>query len=163
VSTLTQHKLLSLLDYDASTGDFRWRVSRGSVVAGGVAGSPHSRGYTSIRIDGRLYLAHRLAWLAVTGALPVDQLDHINGDKRDNRIANLREASNQTNNQNYRKSKKNSKTGYLGVCHEPRGDSYVAYLRVDGKTRNLGTYKTPEEAHAVYVQAKRQLHEGCTL
>jgi hypothetical protein len=99
----------------------------------------------------------------VTGDWPADQLDHINGDKLDNRIANLREVSNQENTQNYRKAKRNSKTGYLGVCHEPRGNSYVAYLRIDGRTRNLGTYQTPKEAHAAYLSAKRQHHQGCTL
>jgi HNH endonuclease len=108
-------------------------------------------------------LAHRLAWLVYYGVWPAEQLDHVNGDKLDNRIANLREVSNQTNNQNHRKAKKNSKTGFLGVVHEKRGDGYVAYLRVAGRTKNLGTYRTPEEAHSVYLREKRRLHEGCTI
>jgi hypothetical protein len=110
-----------------------------------------------------LHLSHRLAWLLATGAWPTAQLDHINGDKTDNRLVNLREADNETNGQNIRKAKRNSKSGFLGVVHEKRGDGYVAYLRVEGRTKNLGTYRTPEEAHAVYVQTKRQLHAGCTL
>ncbi len=163
MSFLSVGRARELLDYDHATGEFRWRVRRGRQAAGAIAGTPHNHGYWGIRMLGQSHLAHRLAWFMHYGEWPSDQLDHINGDKRDNRIANLRVVTNRQNNENYRSAKHNSKTGYLGVCYEPRGGSYVAYLRVEGRTRNLGTYRTPKEAHEAYVAAKRVHHEGCTL
>ena len=113
-------------------------------------------------IDEREYSAHRLAWLYVHGAWPTGQIDHINGDRGDNRISNLRDVTPALNTQNQRRAARSNKSsGLLGVTAN-RG-RWLAQISIGGKSRNLGRYATPEEAHAVYVAAKRVLHAGCTL
>ena len=90
---ITQSELKELLNYDPATGVFTWLVSRGRVKASSVAGHVHSRGYIVIMVDGRRHLAHRLAFVYMTGTFPDDQVDHINEIKADNRWINLREAT----------------------------------------------------------------------
>ena len=90
---LTQARLKKLLSYNTDTGEFRWRVTRrGAARAGSVAGCVRHDGYVRIAIDGKRYLAHRLAWLYVHGEL-VPELDHANGVRSDNRLDNLRPAT----------------------------------------------------------------------
>ena len=137
---------------------FRWKVTNkwSRASAGVVAGSLHSNGYWYIQIDGRKYLAHRLAWLITNGALPADQIDHIDGDRANNRLANLREATNAENQQNLRRAPRGSTTGLLGAS--PHGGGFKARIRVDGERRHLGQFDTPEQAHAAYLVAKKKLH-----
>lgn len=160
-SKLNAQRLREVLAYDPETGLFTWRVSRGSVAAGKVAGSPTSDGYIGIKVDRTLHLAHRLAWLWVHGEWPSKQIDHRNGIRDDNRIANLREASPAVNSQNRRTAQKGSRTNLLGASSHRRG--FQAQIVFKGKKRYLGIYDTAEEAHAAYIAAKRNLHEGCTL
>ena len=91
---LTAELARDVMDYDPDTGVFRWKASRGARRAGAVAGHLASIGYWYIQVDGRHYLAHRLAWLITNGAFPADQIDHIDGDRANNRLANFREATN---------------------------------------------------------------------
>lgn len=91
---------MSALRYEPSTGHFFWRERRGAVARGAMAGSDDGKGYVLIRIDRKTYKAHRLAWLYVYGELPRGSLDHINRQRSDNSIANLREASAAQNNCN---------------------------------------------------------------
>jgi len=95
------------------------------------------------------------------GKYPSKDLDHINGNKSDNCIDNLREVTHRVNIQNEKKARVNSKTGLLGVS--PQGDKYQAQIITNGKVKYLGIYETPEEGHQVYLSAKRELHEGNTL
>ena len=140
-----------------------WKVSTGRrVKVGDIAGTVNNKGYRSIRIDGKDYLAHRLIWLMVHGKSPADMLDHINGIKLDNRVSNLREATSQQNQQNQTKPQVNSKTGFLGVSLHKRGRFY-ARISINGKQKNLGLFNTPEQAHDAYLTAKRQHHEFCTI
>jgi hypothetical protein len=88
---LTAERLRERLRYDAETGAFTRRVGSSNARAGDMAGSVHSTGYVRISIDGGKYTAHHLAWLYVHGVWPSDQIEHINGKRSDNRIANLRE------------------------------------------------------------------------
>src|SRR5690349_20811660 len=115
---LTPDKVRQVLSYDAITGQFTWRVSKGlRVRAGGNAGfvaQGANTGYVIIGIDGRQYRAHRLAWFYVTGEWPPDEIDHINGNRADNRWANLRPATVAENQRNRAKSKRNT-SGYKGV------------------------------------------------
>jgi hypothetical protein len=154
---LTQDRLRELLLYDAETGIFTRRIKTGRVLVGDVAGSLHQKGYREIKVDYKHYFAHRLAWFYVHGVWPKDQIDHINGVKDDNRICNLREATNAENNQNQRKASRNSRSGLLGVCtsnnRKPR-----AMIRFNGKRLYIGTFDTPELAHAAYLVAKEKLH-----
>src|SRR5690606_33911522 len=109
---LTQARLKQLLDYDPTTGIFTRRVSRGGMKKGSVAGFTSVKGYTVIGVDGKLYSAHRLAWLYVYGVMP-REIDHRNRVKTDNSILNLREASRAMNNQNKVVGQKNSRSGLL--------------------------------------------------
>lgn len=155
--------LQQVLDYDPADGCFRWKVSRKNQYAraGSVAGYIDSGGYRIIEIKGKAYKAHRLVWFYMTGQWPKYNIDHINGEKHDNRFCNLRDATHSINMQNRRKPLPFNSTGFLGVRKNCRG--FLASITVYGKRRNLGTYKTPEEAHAVYLKAKRKLHPGNTL
>lgn len=153
---LTVERLRSLLIYDPLTGVFRWRVNRGYVRAGQVAGCRTPRGYWTIGIDQTRYLAHRLAWLYVHGVWPSDDIDHRNEDKGDNRIANLREATNTTNHHNVSHPCSNNTSGYLGVSTNRR--RWRAVIAVGRKQHNLGTFATREEAAAAYLAGKAELH-----
>lgn len=159
---LTQKRLRELLHYDPETGVFTRLIrTTNSVHVGDVVGCPNSEGYLLTRIFGGNYKLHRLAWLYMTGKWPKDETDHKNTIRTDNRWENLRESTKTINMHNRRKAHKNNKTGFLGVS--PHGNGFRAGIRLDGKRKNLGTYPTPELAHQVYLDAKRELHEGCTL
>lgn len=156
-------ELRELLDYSPETGLFFWRRSNSSVsTVGSIAGrSVNSDGYKQIVINKRFYKAHRLAWFYARGDWP-DQIDHINGDRTDNRLENLRNVSSQQNAQNQRKPHSNNKSGFLGVSKRSDG-RFQAEIRVSGKKHYLGAFLTPEKASAAYVAAKRQMHEWSTL
>lgn len=154
---------MEILDYNQETGVFTWKVKarKGRVAAGDVAGYTDLDGYIKIGIDGRYYNAHRLAWLFMTGEWPTDMLDHIDGNPANNAFRNLREADNRLNQQNHRKAKSTNKCGLLGVSKKAKCS--IARIKVDGKVLYLGSFKTDEEAHAAYLEAKRRLHPGCTI
>jgi len=159
---LTADRLLELLAYEPGTGEFRWLVrSARCIRPGDLAGTVHVRGYRLVSIDGRKYRAHRLVWLYVRGEWPAQDIDHLNGDRADNRIENLRDVDKTVNMQNQRAASKNSATGLLGVA--PSGKKWRAQIRVDGRVRYLGTHATPELASLAYLTAKRLLHPGCTI
>ena len=161
-SHLTPERLRELLDYDPATGVFINRTKRSRLAcAGAIAGTITTRLYRAITIDGRIYAAHRLAWLYVHGRWPLDQIDHIDCNKMNNAIANLREASHRLNQQNIKTANKNNKLGILGVIRLRNGFRSCIYC--NGKATVLGIFATPEEAHAVYLKAKRRLHQGCTI
>lgn len=154
---LTQERLKELLHYDPATGVFTWRVSAGGVKAGSVAGSLYSNGYRLIGVKGKYYLAHRLAWLYTTGAWPLSGIDHRNGVCDDNRFCNLREAS-KSENQHNRKTPVNNTSGFLGVTWHTRDRKWQAQIMVGGSTLFLGSFLTPEDAHAAYLAAKAIHH-----
>ena len=147
--------------YEPETGRF---FSERLAVFGKEIGSINkSNGYYYLTIYGVSYRASRVAWLCVTGAWPKHHIDHINGDRTDNRFLNLRDIPRQANNQNIHRPFKTNKTGFLGVDFDKRNNRYRASIRHNGSNRTLGRFDTPEEAHEVYLNAKRRLHEGCTL
>lgn len=154
----TAERVREMLAYSPSDGVFRWRVAgRGRPYkVGDVAGTAHNRGYRAICVDGKKYLAHRLAWLYVHGEWPGSDIDHINGDRRDNRAANLRVVSRQVNLQNQRGTT-------LGTSYHRRDQKWAAQIQVGNKKTFLGYFNTAEEARARYVHAKRALHPGCTI
>lgn len=161
---LTATRLRELLHYDPDTGLFtRLKTPKNTTIkVGDVAGFLSKAGYRIIKIDLKAYKAHRLAWLYMTGAFPSEETDHINGIKSDNQFINLREASHSLNAQNYVKPNADNKCGFLGVTKRASG-KFVAQIRLMGEMRNLGQCDTPEEAHEVYLKAKRLLHPGCTI
>ena len=154
--------LKHLLTYDALTGQLTWTENARYTVAGKPAGTRDVLGYTYVRINGKCYKAHRVAWALAHDKLPSLAIDHINGDRSDNRLCNLREVSHRVNLQNQRHAQANNKaSGLLGVSRH--GSKWKARLKVENKRLYLGVFDTPEEAHQAYVQAKRTHHEGNTL
>ena len=151
---LTQDRLRELVNYDPDTGLFTWRISRRKCRQGALAGANMPTGYRTIRLDDVLHLAHRLAWLYVHGVWPTNQIDHINGNRADNRLCNLREATNAENAQNRRKPK--SKSGFMGVRQE--NSKWLAEIKFNYKVIRLGLFDTPEEAYQTYLAAKQALH-----
>lgn len=138
-------RLRELLDYDPATGVFTWRLYRGRVAAGSVAGSLDRYGYRQIQIDGKLHLAHRLAWLYVYGEWPSGELDHADGSRDSNGINNLRPATRSQNNANAARRRDN-KSGFKGVhFHGPR-QRFIARVQ----NRHLGYFDAAEEAAAAY-------------
>jgi hypothetical protein len=154
----TQARVQELLAYDPLTGVFTWRVRPAlNMRAGDAAGGPLGD-YWAIRIDGRKYLAHRLAWLYVRGEWPTAQIDHRNGDGRDNRLANLREATQAQNNQNVR-ARRDNVSRLVGVGFRKDSGKWQARITVQRTRHVLGVFNTPEEAAAAYGEAKARLHQ----
>jgi hypothetical protein len=167
VNVVSLERVKELLDYEPTTGIFRWkgRTGRGKTplsAPGALAGTTNDSGYRIIRLDRVNFRAHRLAWLYVHGELPKQDIDHINGDRSDNRIANLRSVSRSVNLQNLRSAKSHNKSsGLLGV--HLSDNRWIAKLQVDKRTVHIGSFGTAEEASQAYLAAKRSLHAGCTI
>ena len=157
-------RLREVLNYDPVTGIFTWKTRIADrIKIGDVAGTVYGLGYRLIRIDGQQYHAHRLAWLYMTGAWPVHGIDHINGERDQNQFINLRDVPPQYNAQNKRRPAKNNVSGYLGVSWYSRGKCWRAGIRVNGKGYHLGYFNDPAKAHQVYLAAKREQHQACTI
>lgn len=153
MTILTQDTLKSLLDYNAETGWFRWRVSRGTRRAGSLAGT-YSQGYIRVKLLGAQYMAHRLAWLYVNGNLPTTEIDHINRVRNDNRIENLRLATHSQNTRNAN-IRIDNKTGVRGVSWHKQSRSWCAYAHDGHKRVSLGYHKTFDAA----VEARTKAEE----
>jgi hypothetical protein len=160
MKNITVETLRAVLDYDADTGIFRRRVSRGNVEAGAVAGTVSEKGYICIMVNGTLFKAHRLAWLHFHGVMPQDQIDHINRVRADNRIANLRDVPRCMNQQNQTRPRTNNTSGYLGVWWDKRDKRWKACISVNGRNQHIGCFSSAEAAHAAYLAAKLQFHPG---
>lgn len=154
---LTAERLRELLHYSPETGVFRWRVANSNRVRVGSVAGFASEKYITIRIDGHLHQAHRLAWLYMHGRWPVDQLDHRDGNKQRNAIGNLRECSNSENHQNMPAARK-SASGLLGAFLHKRSGRWLSGIKLKGRMTWLGYFDTPEAAHATYLEAKAKLH-----
>lgn len=152
-----------ILDYDPTTGVLTCKVKRrGVIVPGYVAGCVRKRdGYLVLTLDHRQYKAHRVAWFLFYGVWPEGDIDHIDHDRQNNAIANLRDVPAGVNTENQVRAHKRSKSGLLGVSAHRR--KWLATISVRGTKINLGVHETPELAHAAYLAAKRVHHEGNTL
>jgi hypothetical protein len=158
----TQKRLRELLDYNPETGVFIWKKRAGTSseisrwntrYSGKLTGNVTPQGYVVIRIYGEWYPASRLAWVYMHGAIKGNYcIDHINLNKSDNRICNLRLATRGQNLSN--QAKRKSKTLSKGVTANESG--FVSRIGLDGKVLYLGIYKTEKEAHAAYVEAARK-------
>lgn len=147
---LDRDALVDALSYDHESGVFRYRRNgRGRFArAGAIAGTFDARGYRTITIAGTNHKAHRLAWLYFYGAWPHGVIDHIDGDKANNAIANLRVCAQKQNCANA-KTSANNKSGFKGVCRV--GMRWRAQIHEGGQRFHLGYFDTPQEAHAAYV------------
>lgn len=116
-----------------------------------------------VTIDRKQYSLHRLAWFYANGEWPPAEVDHINGNRSDNRLVNLRLASRSINMQNRRTARSDNVSGIIGAHYHARSGRWTSKIQVCGQTHYLGCFATPGEASAAYVTAKRKLHQGCTL
>lgn len=169
--SLNAHKKSVVVDasnvhdiFEYADGKLLWRSSLTGKnrVKGNSAGYINKDGYIVVESAGKAIGAHRLVWLMHNGIWPVGEIDHMNGVRHDNRIENLRDVSHKTNTENRRKAVSGSMTGSLGVTIF-KGGRYRARIKSDGKLVSLGIFDTAESAHAAYIDAKRVLHQGCTL
>jgi len=155
---LTAVRLRKELSYYPETGLFTWRIPRPGRKVEGCAGCSTSvDGYPRICIDGTLYLAHRLAWLYMTGSWPVHELDHKNGIRFDNKWLNLREATSAENRQNA-SLRCDSVSSITGVSWHKQRKKWRAYIVLDQKQRHLGLFSDKIEAGTAYARAKSELH-----
>lgn len=151
-SIITQSELKYQLHYNPETGIFtRLNIKKYShAKIGDVAGSlDNGTGYIRIMFNHKLYQAHRLAWFYVTGMMPINQIDHINGIKTDNRFINLREANNAENKRNSGLNASN-KTGFKGVSFKKETSKFVAQAKLNGKKIHIGYFDTAELASEAY-------------
>lgn len=155
----TPARLREAFDYDPDTGLLTWKIRTSNrAYIGREAGSPDGQGYRILMLDKCLLRTHRVAFAHYYGAWPVGFIDHINGNRSDNRISNLRDVSNAENLQNNWKPQKNSTTGLRGAARTKYPGIYAAEISVNRVRHRLGTFRSPEEAHAAYLEAKRKLH-----
>jgi hypothetical protein len=140
------------LSYNPETGVIVWIKSHGNrAEVGDIAGTP-SNGYVSIGFGGKQYRAHRIAWLLHYGSWPTGMIDHINGIRDDNRIANLRDVTNRVNSQNHQCHR----DGHLvGTHFHQAKQKWTASIQIDGEAFKLGTFNTEIEAHNAYLAALR--------
>jgi hypothetical protein len=163
---LTQEYIKECLDYNPETGTFFWRIRPinhfkdlrrqrifNRVYAGKPCGHLSEEGYLVVRLAGILYKAHRLAWLYVHGSMPTEWLDHINRNRSDNRICNLRVASPALNAQNASVRSDNT-SGVQGVSWHKATNKWVVQISKQGKPTYVGVFPTIEEAKLAREQAE---------
>lgn len=158
-SSLDAEKLRAELDYDPETGNFTRKKTSGSRLAGTAAGGLAKNGYLYIGAAGNRYLGHRLAWLYMTGAWPVGEIDHANMNPSDNRWQNLRSATKAQNRANVG-ARRNNPLGVKGVRFHPHQKQrpYAANISIDGRPKYLGSFETAQEAHEAYCTAAQERH-----
>lgn len=153
----------SILAYDPSNGLLTWKERTDAAPwwngkwAGEPAGSVTNDGYIRITINGRKYMAHRLAWLITTGAWPEPEADHKNTNRADNRWDNLRQATEMQNRRN-RSIGRNNTTGFKGAFWNKEWRRWSSSITADGKNHFLGYFDTAEKAHEAYCAAADRLH-----
>ena len=129
------------LDYNPETGDLTWKVDRGSRARkGAVAGCPQSQGYRQVKLGGKTYRSHRVAFYIMEGRRPTEQIDHINGVRDDNRWCNLREAEPQENMRNAKQRTDNT-SGVTGVAWHTWSQKWRARIKVDSTSKHIGVYE----------------------
>jgi len=153
---LTKERLDAVLEYSPDTGVFIWKAGtyarrKVGIIAGGIK----PIGYRVIGVDGKYYGAHRLAFLAMTGAWPTLMVDHIDGNKENNKWSNLRDVSCSVNQRNRHRARKDSAYGMLGVSKSL--NKFKAVIRSPGKQHYLGTFSTKEEAQTAYLNARNEI------
>lgn len=154
--SLTLGRLKEVLFYDPESGEFSWRKSRGTKIAGSLTGNKRTDGYSYIKIDTVLYRKSRLAWFYVHGMWPSDHTDHINGNTSDDRIVNLRPATCSQNLGNRKVANKGS-SGHKGIHFDTDKNRFLAYISCQTKRYFLGGYISKKTAQGVYLAASRLL------
>jgi HNH endonuclease len=144
----------NLFSYNSQTGAIFW-VARGrGRIKKKPAGTVISTGYIGVLVNGKRYLAHRIAWFLHFGEWPIDQINHINGIRTDNSILNLRLATNAQNGKNYGNNKSN-KSGFKGVSWCKYTGKWRSTIKVDGKTLDKGRYSDINDA--IFARGKAEI------
>lgn len=154
---LLQKDLQSILDYDPLTGVVKWKTVRSNMVKNSIAGSTNNRGYKQISLNSKTYFLHRVIWVLMFGNIPKGfYIDHINGNKTDNRLENLRLATNSQNQQN-RPAPKNSSSGYRGVTWHKQAQKWMARICYNKQRKTIGLFDTAENAYKAYKDEAKKL------
>lgn len=160
----SENDIASLFDYNKETGELRWRARSPVTLAdrqwngrfaGKLAGTLRKDGYLRVKVGSRYLLVHRVVWVISYGEFPDKFIDHINGNRSDNRLSNLREANKSENCTNCRT---NPNTGYKGIRFDERYQTYQVRLTKNGKTIHLGQARTIEEAVRIYNENVEKVH-----
>lgn len=158
-----EEKLREFVAYDPITGVLQWaKKPNRSIRIGAPLGRPNVWGHLTFCFNGRTLMVHRVAWFLHRGEWPAHQIDHINGDKNDNRIANLRDVPQTKNMQNQRRGHVGSASGGLLGAHftgNSRHNPWESSIKADGRRLYLGSFPTKEAAHVAYMKAKGELHD----
>lgn len=152
---ITQEKALAVLHYDPATGSMTWKVARGRCAAGTLAGYAAHNGYIGVRLFGRCYYAHRIAFLCMEGRHPL-AVDHINGDRSDNRWSNLREVTRSENARNMKRPDTN-KSGVVGVFWNAGKGKWTARIKLHQRTSHLGDFDNLQDATDARRAAEAEL------
>lgn len=153
---LSPSEIQERLSYSSETGCFTWKQPGKKVVVGARAGTVKPHGYEVIGLGYDQHYSHRLAWLFMTGAWPIGQVDHINGDRADNRFANLRLASHAENQRN-RGLQRNNQSGTAGVHWAARESRWIAKIKLNGKTAQIGIFTSRNAAIAARKAAEQAM------
>jgi hypothetical protein len=161
---LTADEISAALVFDHEKGEFYRRHDgpRGQRACD-VATRKAAKGYRGVTINGVPVLCHRLVWFLLHGEWPLADVDHEDGDRANNRPGNLRAGSRSFNMQNLKRAHADSASQLLGAYFDKRRGNWTSKIAKDGASRHLGVFESAEAAHAAYVSAKREIHEGCTL
>lgn len=163
--TLAFERVAELVRYEPETGNFYYTTRRSNACRkDGIAGTNGPRGDRILRMDGKTYLAHRVAFVLMTGKWPSFDVDHIDGNPSNNKWENLRDISHKMNSYNVHKVPSHKKhSNLLGAQWCAQGGFWKTEIMVEGKRFRLGTFDTEAEASAAYMQAKRDMHPGFML
>lgn len=169
--TSGNYPLLNKITYDEVSAHFRIDYFTGALIRlqsrsnrvkpNTVAGSLRKDGYLGVSLLNKQYLVHRIIWLLHYKEWPKDEVDHIDGNRTNNKIENLRISNRFDNNRNRHGPSKSNKLGVLGVYSHKH--KYIATIRVNSKSIYLGLFSTLEEAQAAYLNKKREVHSSNTL
>ena len=154
---LTQARLKELIVYDPETGLVAQKPRKGVSDTSFKSGADHNRGYKQIGVAKKVHLVHRLAWLYMTGEWPANDVDHINGDRADNRWANLRQATSAENKCNSRMRSDNT-SGVKGISWEAKANRWRAEIWHEGKKHYVGVSKNIDELLPKLEARRKELH-----
>ncbi len=160
MKTLTQSRLREVLEYDPSTGLFKWLVKKARWLSVGDSAGALSKGRLKITIDGNRFFAHRLAWLYCYGKWPIGEIDHMDGNPLNNKINNLRDVPHSINAENQKIGRRCQHSGLTGVYIDNRTGRFFSAIRINGKFTYLGRFDSKELAHQAWLAAKRKHHSG---
>lgn len=155
---IDKNLLYSEISYDEISGKFTRKTSNNRTKSGSEVGHINREGYRVISFKGKNYPSHRLAWLFYYGELPQGLIDHINGDRLDNRISNLRAADFFENNYNSC-IRADNKSGVKGVYFNKSANKWHARIKINKKNKHIGYFDNIEHAKNAYIKEAKELHK----